>query len=489
MKANLDGNRRIHEIARALGDDLEHHPRPSGSPLPSIRSLSRAYEASPATVQGALRILCGKGVLRKSGKERFRYYQKEPAPPPAIPACNRREELEAQLKSDLLTGRFSPELPLPTNKELIRRYRCGSGIIRTVLGSLIRKGLITREGRKYYVSRSTGGHGQAPICIVSDAHHLLSANELFWRLISVIEQETIHLNWPLAHAILRKWNLPPDAAAFICLSGKEDLLLRLKREFPRVPLVMIDPSDSLQSSPAISGKNRRILRIYNDHFAAGLQVASRLANLGHRRVAVIGPFSPEDRWVYLRGRGIAEIFPIGGESDCEYSSKFLVENTDNVPVPPEAEQIEKHAWALRRSLKLASSIPWRMQYFTANTTYSIESMLRNATGIQKLLDAALADKKVSAWICLNDEAAAVAIHYLERKRIKPGEDISVFGFDNSHLAYTMGISSYDFNFMAAGHVAVRWLERPSALARARNGEYVVKGYVVERASTGALSGR
>jgi len=392
--------------------------------------------------------------------------------------------LESQLQGDLLTGGFAPEIALPTIKELAGRYGCGSETIRAVLRSLSRKGLITQERRRYYVSRGPGARGQAPICIISDAHHLLSGNELFWRLISAVEKETIHLNWPLAHATLRRGDLPRNAAAFICLSGKDDLLFRLEHRFPKVPLVLIDPDDSIKYTHVLKGKARRVLRIYNDHFVAGRQIATRLANHGHRRIAVVGPYSPDARWVDMRIRGIADIYPIDDNNAGAYSSRLYVGDIGDIPTPQESEEIERHAWKLRRSLRKVKNLPWRMQYFTVNATYSLTLMLKKAAGMEEMLSRALANKEVSAWICLNDETAAMAIHFLNRRNIRPGEDISVFGFDNSRLAYTMDISSYDFNFAGVGHVAVRWLERPGALNTEPKGEYVANGFIVERSSTG-----
>ncbi len=489
MTSRCERTGRAGEIAESLAKELKGHPLPSGVPLPSIRALSRTYKASPVTIQAALRELCGKGILRKSGTNRFKYYVRENSFSVHLPRGSRKEQIEEQFRSDTLTGAIASDLPLPGMKVLARRYSCGSETMRSVLKKMSEKGLIFREGRKYYVATYGCRRFRSPICVIGNAHHFLSTNELFWRLISSVEQETIRLEWPLANAVIKHWNIPGNPSAFICLSSRPEVLQRLRKDHPGIPRILIDPGDSVSDRQSQDSTGHNNLRIRIDHQAAGRLVASRLAQLGHRRIAVVGPFKPDLPWVQQRIRGISEIFPLHGEQPQSCAGRLFVEDVESVPLPPESETLERHAWRFRRELRQSKYLLWRMKYFIASPTYSMESLLKTAAGMKMILTRAFAFKETSAWICLNDEAAALAMHFLEQNGVSPGRDISVFGFDNSRLAYTMGISSYDFNYSGIGHVAVRWLERPSALGRPRNGEYVVNGYVVERKSTGAPLGK
>ncbi len=129
------------QIVRALLS--ESHA--DGEKLPSVRALMKAFGAASATVQGALKELSKKSLIYTvPGKGCF--WGSAPAQK-ALPQGSPKDSLAEKFLSDIRSGYFSFEEPLPSQKELAARYRVSSFYIRRFLQEKLDEGLLTRKGK------------------------------------------------------------------------------------------------------------------------------------------------------------------------------------------------------------------------------------------------------------------------------------------------------------------------------------------------------
>ncbi len=99
---------------------------------------------------------------------------------------------------------------------------------------------------------------------------------------------------------------------------------------------------------------------------------------------------------------------------------------------------------------------------------------------------ALLDKDVTAVFCMSDLIAAGAYMFLAEKGIRPGEDISVMGYDNQEISQfltpevsTMALPLEEIGYEAAKEIIGR-IEHTSD--ETRNPDIRIKGRLIERAS-------
>jgi DNA-binding LacI/PurR family transcriptional regulator len=102
-----------------------------------------------------------------------------------------------------------------------------------------------------------------------------------------------------------------------------------------------------------------------------------------------------------------------------------------------------------------------------------------------VLDGLSREPRITAWVCLNDDIASVALRYLQRRRRRVPEDVSVVGFDNRHIAARMNLTSYDFGFDKMGHLAVGCLAGQGRAAAQLVSRVTVEGDLVVRATAGS----
>lgn len=136
----------LDDLLRQAERQVEH------SPLASVRELAVFYRASPLTVQRALRDLAGHGMVYSLPRKGY-FWGREPIAPPFLPTASPVAPV-LEMELDLQRGVFHPFEPLPSPKELARYYGATVAQMRSILGRLVDKGLLEREGRLYRLPRA-----------------------------------------------------------------------------------------------------------------------------------------------------------------------------------------------------------------------------------------------------------------------------------------------------------------------------------------------
>jgi DNA-binding LacI/PurR family transcriptional regulator len=94
----------------------------------------------------------------------------------------------------------------------------------------------------------------------------------------------------------------------------------------------------------------------------------------------------------------------------------------------------------------------------------------------------LRKKDVTAWICSNDLAAAVAMEYLKKHEVSVPEEISIISIDSSDDCILHGITAYELGHGRAGHLAAHYLLGDLPIKRNKNGLIHCPGEIIVRES-------
>ncbi|MBD3242520.1 MAG: hypothetical protein GF331_18165, partial [Chitinivibrionales bacterium] len=109
--------------------------------------------------------------------------------------------------------------------------------------------------------------------------------------------------------------------------------------------------------------------------------------------------------------------------------------------------------------------------------------------LRPLLEEALSDSSITAWVAANDPTAMACLRYLAEQRVRVPQDISLIGFDNSTDAFIHGLTSYDFNCPVVVQRMLAHILDPASLRRIQRGTdpIEVKGFLSRRATLAKCS--
>jgi DNA-binding LacI/PurR family transcriptional regulator len=100
--------------------------------------------------------------------------------------------------------------------------------------------------------------------------------------------------------------------------------------------------------------------------------------------------------------------------------------------------------------------------------------------LYRLLDSAVKDRRITAWVLPSDFAARMALQYCRERSIAVPGKIAITGFCDSPDASTHRITSYNFNFNAVASSIINFLAHPSGVFWSRRRVVEIEGKVVER---------
>jgi LacI family transcriptional regulator len=84
-----------------------------------------------------------------------------------------------------------------------------------------------------------------------------------------------------------------------------------------------------------------------------------------------------------------------------------------------------------------------------------------AMSARPLFEQALALRDATAWICVNDRLALIALSFLREHGIAVPKEISIVGFDNLPVeTFDRRLTSYDFNASGFVHRMLNFIARP-----------------------------
>jgi len=482
------------QVAENLHKEVQTHTKSNEEkPLPSVRTLAVRLQTSTKTVIQALQLFVENGILHQAPVN-GRYYLAHIKPSsysnqPGISEQNTENGIVDRIKNELLMRPRTKHEAIPSFTQLRKTYRCSHKKVREALKSLEKQGFLKPEGRSFKLNTpAQDSTCQSRIYIAGLPRFLYQFpfTDIFREIEMVLESH----GWREPGYLLKDQKtsspIPPDhhIAGFItlyhALSEKNGLVMhRLK---PLIPQVIIDPGETL----ADEGVGCKFFRkIWPDNAYAGRALGMHLRAAGHQRIAFITHMPESTNWVALRIKGLQTVFsgsnPSGGSPMHIFTAKKQQRWHD---------ELQKNAHlVIRNSLAQFQNIAKKMHlpagdFIHANTTRPLSTLMSLASLSQVLhpvFETVLHDHSITAWVCVNDDAATLAYEYLKCSALSAARKISVAGFDNLPLSRMTGLTSFDFAHEAMGRAATNAFLFPSS-SNAKN-TIRVRGNMIVRDSS------
>lgn len=482
--------------------------------LPTCRELAHGCDVAPDTMRRAVHTLADRGVLTVSTRSGIRIAGKIPAVtefeaiphPPA--ADSRRHDALEMLRQDILRGRYPPGSDLPTRKELCDAYGVAPLTLRRHLLRLDREGLLKPAGRSYRVEDLPQVHSGGAILVVlsdPDYAHLQDftpRSQQFWRELEyACRWSSIQMITCSAQKLTRAFpaeltgGRPVLGAIVIASTLSEKELVPLVRRIarPAQPCVIFDETDldRLRDCAGACAKIRRAQFYPMGTTALPGEIVGRfLLRLGHRRVAFFN-LQAGDKVMLRRLHSIQETFARAGYEDAvvRFTSDRIKQSADTLKAihrHPIYGQLTREGTALLDRLQAESHMPANVGLRPDIARYASSNFLYEH--MTPLFSNAFRDREITAWVGGTDRIALMARSFLQTRGRGASPPKSIVGFDNSVLAFTNGISSYDFNVPATVQHMMNHLLRPERRPKRSKGPRIVEipGFVMARSSTSSV---
>jgi DNA-binding LacI/PurR family transcriptional regulator len=430
------------------------------------------------------------GALVAAGDKRKHYYVGHLPEDGETEPHRRVDEVRQALRLDLLQGTVPIDRgdALPGMKLLAGRYECGPRTVRHALRELVEEGLCTTRGSRFvYRGLPTRRFRTASICLVGPRRLVHATLPGQHPTVSEIEREVSLRGWgPIDLRISagpERCRFPPThrvAAYVLVVTTRHEAWIEHLDRFRRTPLVIIDRSESVETIP----RRNNCFLVQACNRSAGRIVGRRLRALGHRQVAFFHATSSRSHWEHSRLAALRERYP---NEEGELSMRTY-QRTRRPDHPPSV--MELLGWrGTRVHVILANSglLPIESVRERMRPLETLNDLLDARHGLFPSFEQALEDPDTTAWVCANDEVAALAVHFLRGATTKRSRRISVVGFDNTPISYMMGFSSYDFGHRAMAHLALECIAHPDSVRKADGGRIAVEGHIVERRSLRRVS--
>lgn len=527
----LDGTpRRISRAYRSCLRSLEEiageHRRENVSRLPAIPLLARRCGVAGETVRRALRTLHARGVvtvvpgggvfLRESGPHA------EPVLPDTTYAAplSRWQELRQRINEEISAGVYGPGEPLPSYKELSRRYGSCHATLRKACRVLVEDNRIERYKRGYRVITT----GPAPsaasivlIAITSDMSLLTDftprSNE-FWR---VLERECQRLGVVLhVHGLYETLGMEtrPDGLRrtieaiehrgrnlgyiIFGVGPTQEQLEHLLTDMHRAqrPAVILDESGGLRVPSLVHRANLFRVFTVGPGPLPGRLVGEYLLSLGHRRVAYFAT-SSADLTGSSRYRGLCDAFTRAGLPDAV--SLHVPTRLDG----PGSRQLSRQMHADEDMHDILQTSSAYQEALEEHGRHHDVSLLSYAVGqeltrenqrrflypaFEPLFDNLRGRPEVTAWVAYNDLLGLLAHSYLQAHGTALPRDLSLVSFDDTIESFGHGLTSYNFNMTQVTHNMLDHILNYAPNRRRTPSVVEIPGMIMQRGSSGRVPG-
>lgn len=484
--------KRSEYLASKLIEFIESNELPDGR-LPTVRALVKVFRTSSVTMIEALKLLEKREVIEQRNRRREYVVAgtAEPDLAPLVrqPAAPLHEELAERIRDDVLTRTIVDGRLLLSLKEMCNLYGCHSRTLLSALSILESQGLIERWGRRYRVRYAVAGSRPSARTYIAGIPKVIQAfHHNIFSCVNAVERQLERIGWGDLQFVLaddpgRGTEFKAHTAAgliYVAYNPSPEWYRFLSSQH-MVPIAVIDPSSAARIE-SIKG-HRRLLHIRSDQVAAGTQIGSLLAAHGHRHVAFVSHVERNSDWVGSRIRGLGQLYA----EDTAGPYRLTVAG------PPGGkrggdEEVVRLSKAVGSAYGAARGLSGDLcgdiidDYLT--NAFNLSTAAANSRLMRPVFESLLGDPSITAWVCANDELAALAHHFLRRNGKRISQDLSLVGFDNAPLAARMGIATYDFGYDRMGNMAVHWLADPGSVTPNRRKTITHIGTVLVRSSVG-----
>lgn len=412
----------------------------------------------------------------------------------------RSDAIHQALLTEIRRGDFDGTGALPSTKQLCARFGASPPTVRTALGRLESDGWVTRRTRTLLVHtpRGTAGGPHEVLFYGVSLERGISMNvPRFSRdLIHALDVECskrrcrLRLRGiPFPANDMTKLEIPrEDDALGVCVWAfrltAPQLYHAVGLMLPTQPRVCVMDNQGVIPHPGHIAPRYSHIPMFSvghseqDGYRAGLH----LLRLGHQRIAYVTHL-PGVSWSERRLSGLRKAAKQTGNDIFvgHYHSRPAESGAPSTPRAGEASRGFRDALvgydgmpqARSSRALLMSALMGAREYLAMRTI---------ATAIRPVLDRVLGDG-CSGWLCANDTLGALASEYLGSRGIRIPGQCSILSFDDSDMALSHRLSSYNFNARdLAGNILDRLLHHsPSNTPMAVQD---TAGYITDRGSTG-----
>jgi DNA-binding LacI/PurR family transcriptional regulator/DNA-binding transcriptional regulator YhcF (GntR family) len=518
----------------------------AGQRLPPARSLAAGAGVSFTSMIRAIQLLKAQGFItvierghiRAAGSGTSAMRTENPK------AASLNSLKRAALEQDILGGVYAEQNHLPTLKELTVRYGVHYRTIRKILLSMVADKALQVHGKTFNFIRTPVRTQHQRIVFLT--HNLqrvpvTALNRGQYRMFDLLEHECSRRGIQLAIMDIEKFismrfnrSLPIDSqrdseTGFIVdtwwVMGREpesllnDLLSRLA--VLKKPVAIVDEFGWFAlSTPFVMNPLFQVFCI--ERRKAGCQVARFLLSTGHRSIVFISSFH-DQAWSQERLNGIEEQYAKAGcgngvnravgrqafvtrdhvlaisgfdeslirkllprdtpiSEDEQYRSFLELKKTFSPRqyTTDEINHIRKRLEIIKEVCKIEMSDRDFEQIFNVVLFQVVEILTPRLTF--PLFEKALSYSQATAWVCVNDDIALLALTFLRKKGIKVPLGLSVVGYDNSPIrSLQERLTSFDFNPHGFIHRILAYIARPARpRGPYRHRPLEVEGVVIQR---------
>lgn len=476
--------------------------------LPSVRDLSLLCGVSLKTAHKAVKRLSQDGVIDcrwGSGIFPLKDRRVEPTPYKNSSALNKSDSILEQIEKDLLNNIYRRGEKLPSIKTLVSRFNTSYPTIKKVFQKLISKDLIQSRGYTYYFTESFF-HWKVKIGVISavdtDGKLIIEKERErnFFRQLSI---EADRRNIQLEYIGFSDWNVPssfrlnrrraavqltedPDMLGYILVSWH---MRDYKECLNRLVSLKKPISVWLENSIGLPQDNdstlMRPISFFDLSYSLqpGLDMGRFLLRSGHRKIAFISPFHGST-WSQQRLTGLKEAFVSAGIRDGvkEYTNSDFTDDWSFMNQVLERNDLEMIINTKLLQDKFSQSLNSER---LNEVIFEINSLFRDHRIFQvseSLMNAAINDRTITAWVAANDLCAIQCLNYLNRSVSVP-DKISLVGFDNSFQSLKLGLTSYDFNTSGLAQSMIDYILNPTSSLYDKHSRVInLNGKVVVRDS-------
>ncbi|MBD3321469.1 MAG: GntR family transcriptional regulator [Chitinivibrionales bacterium] len=445
---------------------------------------------------------------------------------PSVRADNRLrwQKAVSEIKKDILQGQFGWNKALPSQKEMLRKYRVSYPTLRKALQVCVDEKIVVPEGRWYATSLKKTVMSYSRIILIGDEREETGiakgiCGDDFTRslehacAISGVRLEMYSYRWCEGDLEVRnvatgeKCSIQDDndILGFIYVGvfareiesrlldrddGIADVMevfnavIRLLLSYKRPIAVYTFEQDLTLSIRHGRESPVRIFRMAAPETSA-VKVGRYLLSKHHKHIAYISPFH-QALWSQLRYEALVRTF-----TDAGYGDKVrLVSINDHYSLLSYFSESEHH-FNIENIVRTYEQ--WRREKnppFTENFDHSFRRFCRRYMTVAELyyrfgpfLERLMNDRRISAWIAANDGVAEIILDFLKAQGKKVPDFVSLASFDNTVVAVRHGITSFDFNIPAAVNSMIAFLINPGAVTREKRENIGdVEGVIIERNS-------
>jgi DNA-binding GntR family transcriptional regulator len=497
-----------------------------GEFLPPVARIARDAGVSIVTMWKAVSALKDEGILQGKHGERTRIatsqatvrFYNESRPDTGASATGETalmwQKVKRALKHDVFKATFGSAGILPTIKELQARFGTAYPTIKKALHSLCTEQVIEPYRRGY--RRCTVKQRRRFSRVVALIRTYQSGSIPIWDFDEMIlrgfETECAHAGMTISiitytekdDSLLfsdirtgRPCTIDEDdgLAGYILFvqtrySLTENMLQYLSRR--KRPVAILDEIDGWQL-PRMLARNP-LVQVFSAVAMpkAARKVAHHLLDLGHRSIAYISPFHGS-RWSRQRLEALTAAYDNAGYRKAVHP--FTID--DSSSILDYREKAARHAnvqelmtfyrsWKEKAPPDFQSQLDPGLQIGITMASCRAELY----AGMTDLLRKALSQPGITAWVAANDQAAQIIQKFLNIKRISTPDGLSYISFDDTLDSLKMRITSYNPNLAALATLIFNFLLYPrTTVLPQKNRKIIVEGAIIDRGTTGQVSGR